>query len=483
MNPDYSFTCGYPLPDSGLYGLCRGFDGIRIEFTNNCTFKCFCCPHTEMKRAKGIMSQDDLRLLLDKVKEALPLFQGEIQVLGFGEALLLNDLPQRLEIIKAGYPGNTLDLISTFGVKKYSYGEIDRLLATGLDEVHISCYGYDRETYKKIHGVDAFDIVIHNIRHLAALREKYNLHLHVKYDDFIVYPQNREEHVRARNKFLDFCRQEGVVLMDANRLNNLGETKIFVEAAGQKSPRHACSVVWGFRARELVVYWNLDIVPCSIITDGDIILGNLREQSLDDIFSSARYIDFYNRQWSREVEDIPACRFCDFPNDDSSADEISRMFHGRMQAIVEASALDKEGEVLPEYAKRGDEKKVSGLQGWVDYVAPVEQGRVRVSLWAADETDGAPLARFHVYVNGRRARIVSAACEGRGDVRDVFKNVGWKHAGVILDAEVIPSVEIRSVRVIAENSRGEKLLLGGGSELQESIPVRDKTAPNIILYS
>ena len=72
-----------------------------------------------------------------------------------------------------------------------------------------------------------------------------------------------------------------------------------------------CSVVWGFRRRVLQITWDLFVIPCCFDFNAEIKLGNLRTQSLEEIFSSLPYTNFIEDHIANRLEAYPVCVKCE----------------------------------------------------------------------------------------------------------------------------------------------------------------------------
>jgi hypothetical protein len=409
-----------------------------------------------MKRNIGVMPMDGLIFLMKRLIGDLPEFAGEFRLTGYGETLLINDLAERIAVIKSYFPSNSIEVTSTFGVKYMSLRELEGLISAGLNEVYVSCYGFNENSYKNVHGIDRFEMALHNIKLLLTLREKYKFNLHLKYPDFNAFPDQHVDRDTLKKEMQELFGYSKNILYEPIKLFNRGGGKQFNKYPLSRH-RHPCSVVWGYRARKLAVNWNLDVSPCCLIVDNDVILGNLYENTLDEIFTAATYVDFYKKHWALDIIDFPTCHYCDLPNDSSSTNEISRLHQDRLRSIVGTSWQTK-GEIIDMSSVSNAPKNIFG---WVDSIKKDFLEHLTIRLWAADLEDGAPLSKIRVLIDGRNTRIISAKCESRGDVMDANKRFDWKYSGLVL---TVPNPgKCEEVKVIAENSRGEALVLHGAA--------------------
>jgi hypothetical protein len=74
----------------------------------------------------------------------------------------------------------------------------------------------------------------------------------------------------------------------------------------------------------LNIRWNLNVVPCCYFNGYEFSFGNLREASVDQIFSSEIFQNFYKKHWEIRLEGIPVCNICTQYRSFSSQEEYMR---------------------------------------------------------------------------------------------------------------------------------------------------------------
>ena len=277
----------YDLKEYQIPKFCQ----VRTEMTNNCGYHCFMCPHQMMTRPKGVMSIEDLNILLDRLDFIK--YELDIHLHGYGEALLVNDLPERCKIITSRKPNFTPYIFTTLGVKR-DEKYFDKLFKNGLGKLLISCYGYDQKSYKAVTGTDNFELVKNNIKTILKLYKKYGFMLRIQLDDFKnQYPGNYDiaEIKKLKASFIQWLVDQGMPenMIFGQQLHNFGSGFNTFPVYKKTVP---CSILWGSRRSQLNVSWNLNIFPCSYDFDTKFIWGNLRESSLEQIFQSQRRINF-----------------------------------------------------------------------------------------------------------------------------------------------------------------------------------------------
>lgn len=334
----FEFTNNLPLPDHGVFGVRQTFSKIFFELTSLCNNRCiFCVSWQKEMGPRGTMSLEDMQLVF----KAIPDFRGRVILHLGGEAFILRDLPERCALIKHHWPHCRLHLTSTFNLD-YGQEHVVALFAAGLDSLTISCYAYTKEEYKKIHGYDGFEGLCNNIRHLAKLPAGEAKSLALQHMTNVEKFSPVQDQAQKRKNFTAFAAANGVKnwasLRGDNRQGRIrtaaNEAPTVVENSSPFVPNWPCDVVWGQRAGELIIGWNLDILPCCAVVSHEMVLGNLREASLNEIFSSKLYKRFYKQHWAGCLHSFPLCQACTTRYRESSPEELLRFAAWQAESLT-----------------------------------------------------------------------------------------------------------------------------------------------------
>jgi len=144
---------------------------LMIETSNICNHACSFCAYSKMERPKQHM---DRALFHRLVREAYDLGAREVGLFSGAEPLTCKWLEEYIR--SCADIGYEYIYISTNG----SLGSADRyrqLLDAGLNSIKFSVNGGNRETYRKVHGVDHFDRVVKNIRFVSEYRKHLSRHV------------------------------------------------------------------------------------------------------------------------------------------------------------------------------------------------------------------------------------------------------------------------------------------------------------------
>lgn len=282
------------------------FAQIRIENTNRCGYRCIMCPREKLTRPMGTMSVADLALVLELVHPGAP----EFHLHGYGEPLLDPGLVEKVRLVRRRYPGTSVVLFSTLGVKQPA-GFFADLVEAGLSAIRVSCYGFSAATYPLVHGAARFDVVCDNIRSLAAACKdggrSVRLSVITTHASFWRRRGLAEQQLAQRESFLQWLRACGLQVSDRFAPHNYGGGRAYRRPA----TRGLCSVVWGARREILQVTWDLKVIPCCFDFDATVVLGDLRRQSLRDIFTSVPYLRFIEAHKNNALSDYRICLGCE----------------------------------------------------------------------------------------------------------------------------------------------------------------------------
>lgn len=290
------------LADRSKIQVVPEFHEIRIENTNACGYRCVMCPREKQTRDLGYMSLDDFEIVLDRVGP----YCGHVHLHGFGEPLLDRALVKKLERLKARWPKCGSTIFSTLGTRISDFGALVR---SGLDCLNISLYGFTREGYAKVHGIDAFDRVKENLTQLSRAIGEAQSAMQV----CIKLPSpnlSSSLPVAFPEEMMPFCRwlqSLGFRLAMLPVVHNYGNGRSYNKPASEI----LCPVIEGLRSKILNVTWDLNVIPCCFDFNASIRFGNLRKESLKEIFSSPEYLRFVIAHRSKTEGIYPVCATCE----------------------------------------------------------------------------------------------------------------------------------------------------------------------------
>lgn len=309
------------LPEYGYFSLNNGyFKQIRLELTNICAYNCVCC-YRELKRPVGKMSKNDLEIILGNIKG----YCGEIHLHGHGDPMHLRDLPEKISLIREYCPYANIFFITTLG---YQMDEvyIRSIIEAGLNNLSISFYGHDKDSYQKIHGINRFDLAKSNIMMLSKVASDYpNFKFWITRldDEGLRKLLKKDESFEDISKpILSFLNENNICYF-VKKLHNYGDKHNFYECKNKSIP---CSIAWGNFHGILQISWQLNVIPCCFTVDDEIVFGNLKEHNLGEIFNSKKYRDFIFAIINDNLRDYPLCLKCQRDINGSDKEKASIKF-------------------------------------------------------------------------------------------------------------------------------------------------------------
>lgn len=245
----------------------------QIELTNYCNLKCPMCPRTEyMTRDVEFMSVDLFNKIINDLNLCNPRNGGtEINLHHFGESLFHPQLKEILDICNKNKIGTLIGSNGTSLTKEKRKDIIGR-----LGRLWISFDTINKEKYEEMRKGASFEKVVKNIENL--MKEKGNKRPYVILSTLI--HENKKE-------YKDFWEKRGVKKFIFKDMHNWRNQKKIKEYTGlefeiSSNPclyliNHCCILVDG------------SVVPCCMDFNGELVLGNIKEKTLEDIWTGKEY--------------------------------------------------------------------------------------------------------------------------------------------------------------------------------------------------
>ena len=284
---------------------------IQVEPTNICNLSCSLCATGKgiLTRSRGDMDFHAFRKLIDTNQRNL----AYLVLYNMGEPFLNSSI---LEMIDYAASKNVFTKVSTNGFFK-TKDLIKGIVASKLDELHISLDFSTRESYRRFKGKDVFPEVIDNISLLVKARAN-------KFTPFItaqlLLTRENEDKI---NDFISLARTLGVdrVVMKKLRANIYNDTEYpwmlplderYLRAYyldEKKSAKYSCFYPWV----SVTVYWDGTVVPCCFDVDGEYVLGNVKNSLLSVLWKGEKYAGFRHSLLNNPAKNH-LCRECSMKN-------------------------------------------------------------------------------------------------------------------------------------------------------------------------
>lgn len=248
---------------------------MRIEVSTRCNYNCVICPHDKLTRKKETMSVELFKELFDKVFKETDQYTT-LTFPGMGEPLLDETLDEKIKYVKKHSPGmEVLILTNGYLLKPERFKTLEVL---GVASIRVSLYGHDAETYSRVHGIsnkEAFHTVKQNLIKICRIKDKTNLLLTFN----VIEGLNNN----MLEEWIGFWKQKAD-LVEVWRPHNWADWKKYRKV--QKIKLKSCARPFN---GPLQVQVDGTVNMCCFDFDGKLTIGDLKRESLKEIFSSALY--------------------------------------------------------------------------------------------------------------------------------------------------------------------------------------------------
>jgi len=269
---------------------------VRIETTAFCNMCCVFCPHADMKRPKGTMSDSLYKKIID---ECTSLGVQHINFVGMGEPTIDPKLPERVRyaqlrnINDVSLTSNGLFLNEELGVN---------LIEAGLDRVSISLDAATSKTYEKIHRAD-FNIVKQNILSLIKQRNerKSKLRVEVSFHEFEL---NKSEVTLFIREFGDMVDRISFIPEIHDWAGKIKGKFKFKEMTFHK--RLPCMALW----YGMQIYWDGKVPLCCLDMECEVPLGDVSNSSINNVWNGEKLRWIRGLHLKQQFNKVPLCHNC-----------------------------------------------------------------------------------------------------------------------------------------------------------------------------
>lgn len=279
----------------------KKFSKIYIEITNVCNLKCEFCLET--KREKKFMDINEFEYILNNIKDYTDLILLHVK----GEPLLHPNLKEILKVCERNYIKVNITTNTTLLKENLSILSESK----SLRQLNLSIHDLEQNNINTEKGF--IDIVKY-----VKLIKKQNKNLIISYRLWNINEIGRND--RNRN-FLNILEDEYNIVDIYQKCIE----KNFVELEENVFLNQDIEFEWPSLKQEIIsesgkcyglknqiaILVSGDVVPCCLDTDGDMVLGNIFKQDLEEILNTSRaqkIVEGFNK--SRLVEEL--CKRCDF---------------------------------------------------------------------------------------------------------------------------------------------------------------------------
>lgn len=285
---------------------------ISIEPTTACNLRCPECPSglRSFVRPTGKMDLDLLNRILLEVKSYCSYINFYFQ----GEPYLH---PQFLEMIKMARDFGLYASTST-NAHFLSDEMAEKTVKSGINQLIISIDGATQETYEQYRKTGKLKKVLQGAQNMVKWKKKLKSSTpHIVFQMMVVQPNEHEiGEVKnlAREIGVDELRLKTAQIYDYEngsdlipKQENYARYKLGVNGKWQikNTLDNHCWRMWS----GCVITWDGRVVPCCFDKDAEHSMGNLKHESLEEIWNSFPYQSF-RKQILKSRSEVEMCKNC-----------------------------------------------------------------------------------------------------------------------------------------------------------------------------
>lgn len=250
-----------------------------IELTNKCPMHCVACPRPyDMKRALGFMDITVFKKIVDELKILHPFpSKDDINLHHFGESLLHPQFDEAMQYIcTAGFNG-CLSCNPLFLNKEHA----ERLFSAHPGKIYMMMDGFDNESFFMIRGrKNAYDISLKNCLYAIEVRNKISPNTEI-----LITSIDIPHFKKQIDKIEKFWKElYGITLYRKpySTWNGTNENILELADDSEQPVEDVCYAPW----HVMSITWDGLVVPCCMDYNNFYILGDIKKQSLAQIWNS-----------------------------------------------------------------------------------------------------------------------------------------------------------------------------------------------------
>lgn len=304
-----------------------------IDPSSLCNFRCKFCPTGDpfLIKKTGRKQQFLPLELFQKIIADVQEFPGKVKVLRLykdGEPLLNPNFTEFVRLAKAS--GKFERIETTTNGSKLSPEMNARLIAAGIDRIVISIEGVTSEAYKSFAGFKLdFDSFVRNVEDLYKRRGACLVHVKTVQEN--LREGEEEIFIRTFSPISDRVHIEYTVPSWPNfDIPYVTQEEIQSRGAfGQKvSDKRVCA----YPFYSMAINADGSVSPCCVDWDRSLVLGNLNEQSLKEVWNGSAMQALRRAMFEGRRKDNPTCAtcgqisHCSLDNIDAAAARLAKLY-------------------------------------------------------------------------------------------------------------------------------------------------------------
>jgi len=274
---------------------------IFVDPSISCNLQCKFCYHSS-NNIKGIMKWD----LYKKIVSDIRLFDSRIKTLrlyGFGEPLLN---PHFADMVKHGKDEQIADTIDTTTNGSLFNPKLNlSIIEAGIDRINISVIGINAEQYKSFSNYSInFEKYVDNIAHLYHNRNKCIIFIKINGD--VISKEDQQKFLEIFTPISNGVGIEHIInCWQLPKLDNIKNKEVGVYGQPISHVEICPYILYSY-----CVQFNGEVSACFLDWNRKLIIGDVKEQSLVDIWNSDRMNNLRKLMLRMLRFSHPICKSC-----------------------------------------------------------------------------------------------------------------------------------------------------------------------------
>ncbi|MGA1870611.1 MAG: radical SAM/SPASM domain-containing protein [bacterium] len=272
---------------------------IQIQTISLCNAQCSFCGYksTFTTQPQGVIDEALFKKIIDECSHH---YIGRISPYLMNEPLLDKNLPEKIAYINRNKKLGTKTKINTNGYllnENMSHG----LIKAGLRHLWISIQGYSRQTYRKAMGLDDPQRVFDNIDRLIEIKEKLRSHV-----PKLTITTLNTKIVATELEYAKAYWKKKQINFRIHGLDNRAGEELRAIAPNKPHRRRSCDLF----LKQAYILFNGDMLFCCHDWRRTVVVGNVKERSIKEIWNSSLYKKLIYQYNSGDFSNIAICRQC-----------------------------------------------------------------------------------------------------------------------------------------------------------------------------
>lgn len=270
---------------------------VQIQTTSRCNAFCLFCGYNTIRDLEhGDMDQALFTKIADECGRH---YVGRISPYLMNEPLVDPLLPERIAYLNKVRKPGTKTKINTNGAL-LTPEVSEALIDAGLRHLWVSVQGITDETYRKSMGLD-LQTTLSNIDQFLAIRARKKAAL-PKLTITMLHTQLTDPELEDARKYWS----EREARFKIHHMDNRSGKDLKGLAVRKAQLRRNCSLF----LKQAYILYNGDMVICCHDWKRTIVLGNVGESSIAEIWNSPHFIDLIRQYQAGDYANLALCRTC-----------------------------------------------------------------------------------------------------------------------------------------------------------------------------